>query len=281
MSSSIISSSASSIELMLQEGVKVPPPDSPTGVIDLSSFDEEEETIRNDHSLAYLRQELQQWKSERQELMDLREVVSSRHLSVIDDSDEDEVPEDELGLQLETTELQLERKNHELLEMQEQFRQDTKFAIQKIRNLEDQLEEATCQLVEREEQVQTASKELETQRLQDRQTKEDLEFKIQFWKQKQLDTNEKLVEQEQSVAQLKSHFTTVVPVLQQDLDVAKQELHDSQGQVTHLEDLLEEVTNISLLEKIQSLVQMVEQTKTENERLKKEKLALMTRQARR
>lgn len=259
----------------------MPPPDSPTGVIDLSSFDEEEETIRNDHSLAYLRQELQQWKSERQELMDLREVVSSRHLSVIDDSDEDEVPEDELGLQLETTELQLERKNHELLEMQEQFRQDTKFAIQKIRNLEDQLEEATCQLVEREEQVQTASKELETQRLQDRQTKEDLEFKIQFWKQKQLDTNEKLVEQEQSVAQLKSHFTTVVPVLQQDLDVAKQELHDSQGQVTHLEDLLEEVTNISLLEKIQSLVQMVEQTKTENERLKKEKLALMTRQARR
>eukprot|EP00980_Cylindrotheca_fusiformis_P023571 scaffold10626_cov112-Cylindrotheca_fusiformis.AAC.2 len=284
MSASIVSSSSSSIELKYvqhQPPKQHPPkgkeafqpkssfpPDSPTGVMDLVSSSgssscscegeqqlqqQQEEEIDDPTTsasdLECLRQEMQQWKQERQELIQLRQVVSSaRQLS-------DDIPEDELGLQLETTEQKLELKTNEVEHWKQEYQKQRTFCDCKIRGLEDQLEETTCQLVETEEQILTLN-----------ETKEDLEFKIQFWKQKHSETNQALMEHEQKAEQFKtSHF---VP-MQRELLETKQELENSQAQVTKLQTLLHETDSATLLEKIQTLVAMVEQTRLENERLKK------------
>jgi hypothetical protein len=295
MSPSIISSStSSSIEVMLnKDNNKVPPPDSPTGVMSLfnsnssSSDSEEEEGLaeRPDAtSLEKMRHELHMWKTERHELLHLRRqvVVLSRTATARNNKqleEQEDVPEDELGLQLQTTEDELERKTNQLQTLQHQLIQQQTSGNKIVRGLEDQLEETTVQLVDKEEQVQELSQLL---------TQKHLEFKIQFWKQKQMDTSEQLVQQQETVAQLQSsqllvsnNNTTTSSSTSHSASLDDSQEHHQQQQIRQLETVLDEVPCTSLLHKIQALVDMVEQTKEENEQLKKEKLALMTRQARR
>jgi hypothetical protein len=307
MSPSIISSStSSSIEVMLnKDNNKVPPPDSPTGVMSLfsnshsnssSSDSEEDEGLaeRPDAtSLEKMRHELHMWKTERHELLHLRRqvVVLSRTATARNNKqleEQEDVPEDELGLQLQTTEDELERKTNQLQTLQHQLLQQQTSGNKIVRGLEDQLEETTVQLVDKEEQVQELSQLLTQKHFEFEQSKDDLEFKIQFWKQKQMDTSEQLVQQQETVAQLQSsqllvsnNNTTTSSRTSHSASLDDSQEHHQQQQIRQLETVLDEVPCTSLLHKIQALVDMVEQTKEENEQLKKEKLALMTRQARR
>jgi hypothetical protein len=139
--------------------------------------------------------------------------------------------------------------------------------------------------VDKEEQVQELTQLLTQKHFQFEQSKDDLEFKIQFWKQKQMDTSEQLVQQQETVAQLlvnsSSSSSSSHSASLEDSQHQQQHQQQQHQQIKQLETVLDQVPCTSLLHKIQALVDMVEQTKKENERLKKEKLAFMTRQNRR
>jgi len=242
-------------------------------------------------------------------------------------------PEDEISCQLEEMQSNLKASQQQVHDLQDQLlelRTDKERSKENQRRTQDtfeyQLNEVREQLdAERQDKgniILGHEERLKAQQMKAEEQQNELNFKIQFWKQQHEKSQQQL--QEQPATDPKGHPTKqgqetckednrdkgpkgkvdnsskqsneqkeqlksnpeeekdTISKLQKELSGTKAKYEELKGRLANLEFVIQDMAcNETLVQKILGVIKLLQKTKRENEKLKKEKLTLMTRSARR